>query len=256
MYLKSQEKYLILGGLVTLIVTLVFCPVFQAPNNNQTMLYTVVGLKFQDGGVFAALIVGIWTVLATVYNSNKNYKAMKLSLIPTKSANLLIDLEHIFNEYEIYSHEFEEDSIILLIQILNFWSEHQKVFRVLTPNFYNNLMKLWNKLKLTEENDDIPEKNSKYVFNMIIQQFSEVPSDKNKKAFLFMNPNLISDYIIFGNNKEDLTEYKLDKEGLYNFINDISGSKTRNLTNNLVDDFYCDLKNTLSDLKREIEEYD
>ena len=39
-------------------------------------------------------------------------------------------------------------------------------------------------------------------------------------------------------------------------INDISGSKTRMLTDNFVDDFYSDLKNTLSDLKRELEEYD
>jgi len=256
MYLKSKEKYLIIGGVVAFIVTLVFCPVFQTSSNNGTMFNTLIGLKFQDGGVFAALIVGIGTVLATVYNSNKNYKAMKLSLIPTKSANLLIDLEHIFNEYEIYSNEFGEDSIILLIQILNFWSEHQKVFRVLTPNFYNNLMNLWDKLKLIEENDDIPEKNSKYVFNMIIQEFSKVPSNKNKKTFLFINPELISDYVVFGHDGDELIEYDMDRWGLCKFINDISGSKTRMLTDSFVDDFYSDLKNALSDLKREIEEYD
>ena len=109
MYLKNSEIYLIVGTLSIIVVFLAFCPIQLVTINNQTMFNTFFNLKFEDGGVFAAIIVGIITVLVSGHYNNKNYKSMKLASIPTNSANLLIDLEYMFNEYEIYKQKYEKE---------------------------------------------------------------------------------------------------------------------------------------------------
>ena len=103
MYLKSKEIYIIVGTVALIVVFLAFCPIEIITVNNQTMFATFFNLKFEDGGVFAAIAVGIITVLVTGYFNVKSYKSVKLTSIPTNSANLLIDLEYIFNEYELYN---------------------------------------------------------------------------------------------------------------------------------------------------------
>ena len=135
MYLKSKEIYIIVGTIALIVVFLAFCPIEIITVNNQTMFSTFFNLKFEDGGVFAAIAVGIITVLVTGYFNVKNYKSVKLTSIPTNSANLLIDLEYIFNEYELHNKDHEEDLFPLLLQILKYWKEHQQVFRLLTPKF-------------------------------------------------------------------------------------------------------------------------
>lgn len=100
MYLKSSEIYIIVGTISIIVVFLAFCPIEIITINNQTMFNTFFNLKFEDGGVFAAITVGIITVLVTGYYNVKNYKSMKLASIPTNSANLLIDLEYIFKPFD------------------------------------------------------------------------------------------------------------------------------------------------------------
>lgn len=256
MYLKSSEIYIIVGTISIIVVFLAFCPIEIITINNQTMFNTFFNLKFEDGGVFAAITVGIITVLVTGYYNVKNYKSMKLASIPTNSANLLIDLEYIFNEYAVYNKNNEEDIFLLLLQILKYWKEHQQVFRLLTPHFYKKFMKIWSKAKNINQNDNIPEKNSKHILNAIIIQLSNIAISTENDFFMFIAPELITDDESIENCNEDYVKFKISKKNFLEYINNISGPKTKKQTNNEFIRLYNDLNKLINELKREIEEYD
>lgn len=256
MYLKSSEIYLIVGTISIIVVFLAFCPIEIITINNQTMFNTFFNLKFEDGGVFAAITVGIITVLVTGYFNIKNYKSLKLTSIPTNSANLLIDLEYIFNEYEVYNKNNEEDTFLLLLQILKYWKEHQQVFRLLTPHFYKKFIKIWSKAKTINQNDSKPEKNSKHILNALIIQLSDVAITNENDLYTFIAPELITDDETIENLNEDYVKFKINKKNLLEYINTISGKKTKKQTKNEFLKLYNDLTKLINELKREIEEYD
>lgn len=256
MYLKNSEIYVIVGTISIIFVFLAFCPIQMVTVNDQIMFNTFFNLKFGDGGVFAAITVGIITVLVSSYYNNKTYKSMKLSSIPTNSANLLVDLEYIFNEYEIYKKDNDDDVLLLLLQVLNYWKEHQKVFRLLTPHFYKKFLKLWSKAENFNENDRIYVKNSKYLFNSIIIQLSDIALRDEDHSFSLIKPELVNDDEDIEKIKREYKEFKISKNNILGFINDISGPKTRKVTENKFLKFYKDLDSLFNDLKKEIQEYD
>lgn len=257
MYLKSKEIYLIVGAISILVVFLAFCPIEITTFNNETMFNTFFNLKFADGGVFAAICVGIISVLVSGYFNVKSYKSVKLTSIPTNSANLLIDLEYIFNKYERNNNN--DDIFLLLLQILKYWKEHQQVFRLLTPHFYKKFLKIWSKAKKVSKNDSIPEKNSKYILNALIIQLSDIAITTENEFFTFIRPELISDdadIATIGINPTTIFKDKISKKNFLDYIDDISGEKTRKLTKYEFLKLDEDLNKLINDLKREIEEYD
>ncbi len=256
MYLKSKEIYIIVGTVALIVVFLAFCPIEIITVNNQTMFNTFFNLKFEDGGVFAAIAVGIITVLVTGYFNVKSYKSVKLTSIPTNSANLLIDLEYIFNENELYNTNNEEDIFLLLLQILKYWKEHQQVFRLLTPHFYKKFLKIWSKAKNINPDAGTAEKNSKYIINAIIIQLSDIALTNENEVFTFIPAELITDDVSIGEIKEEYTEFEISKNNFLKYINNISGEQTKKQTKNEFLKLYKDLSGLINDLKREIEEYD
>lgn len=256
MYLKSSEIYIIVGTIAIIVVFFAFCPIEIITINNQTMFNTFFNLKFEDGGVFTAITVGILTVLVTGYFNIKNYKSTKLASIPTNSANLLIDLEYIFNEYEVYDKNNEEDIFLLVLQILKYWKEHQQVFRLLTPHFYKKFMKIWSKAKNINQNDSIPEKNSKHILNAIIIQLSDIAVAHENDYFKFIAPELITDDESIENLNEEHNYFKISKKKFLEYINNISGPETKKQTKKEFSRLYKDLSKLINELKREIEEYD
>ena len=256
MYLKSSEKYFIVGTISIIVVFLAFCPIEIITINNQTMFNTFFNLKFEDGGVFAATAIGIITVLVSGYFNVKSYKSTKLASIPTNSANLLIDLEYIFNEYELHHKNNEKDVFLLLLQILKYWKEHQQVFRLLTPHFYKKFLKIWSKAKQINPTDSIPEKNSTHILNALIIQLSDIAITTENDFFTFIRPELITDETNIENLNEEYVNFKISKNNFLDYINNISGEKTKKQTKNEFLKLYKDLSKLINELKREIEEYD
>lgn len=253
MYLKSKEIFFIVGIISIIVVFLAFCPIELIVIDNQTTFNTFLNLKFEDGGVFAAFAVGIITVLVSSYYNVKNYKSLKLTSIPTNSANLLIDLEYIFNEYEIYD---ENDVFSLLLQILSYWKEHQKVFRLLTPHFYKKFLKIWSKAKKINENKDVAEKNSKIILNAIIIQLSDIAITNESKSFSFIRSDLITDEEDIEHLNGDYVELDISKNDFLDYIDNISGQKTKKKTKNKFLRLDEELNTLMNELKRELEEYD
>lgn len=256
MYLKNSEIYLIVGTIAIIVVFLAFCPIQIITINNQLMFKTFFNLKFDDASAFAAIVVGIITVLVSSYYNNKTYKSTKLASIPTNSANLLVDLEYIFNEYEIYKKNNDDDVLLLLLQVLTYWKQHQKVFRLLTPNFYKKFLKIWSKAESFNENDSIYVKNSKYLFNSIIIQLSDIALRDENHSFSFVKPKLVSDDEDIESVKREYIEFNISKKNILYFIHNISGPKTKKETENKFLKFYKDLDTLFNDLKKEIQEYD
>lgn len=253
MYLKSSEIYLIVGTVSIIVVFVAFCPIELIIVNDQTMFNTLLNLKFEDGGVFAATAVGIITVLVSSYYNVKNYKSVKLTSIPTNSANLLIDLEYIFNEY-VLNHN--EDVFILLLQILKYWKEHQQAFRLLTPHFYKKFLKIWSKAKKIDENKSIPEKNSSSILNAIIIHLSDIAITNGDECFTFIQPESITDDKDIEKGDEDYYRCNITKNDFREYISNIAGKKTKNKTESKFLRLYKDLDKLIYELKREIEEYD
>ena len=254
MYLKKCWKYTIYILILIGVILTFFLKISTPINlNNQASPLISIGLKIHDIGALVALIVGILSFFGTIYTVDRNYKAMKLSSIPEKSVNLLIDLEFTFNEFE------DEDKLILLTEILKYWKNHQKAFRLLTPNFYKNFLKIISNNDKIKNNDSIPNINSKYVLCAIKAQISDIAFENDECIFSFIEPQLIQDdenLKFIGENIKNYTEIRKEKNVFEKYINNFRGKKTRKITLEKFKKFNHDIECLLRDLKLEISEYD
>lgn len=284
MYLKKCWKYLLYITIALIIIISFIHTGTHTGIKNETIYFTIFSLKIYDMGSLVALIVGILAFFGTIYSVDKNYKAMKLSSLPDKSANLLIDLEFSFNEYDLKKKYGEEDEFILLIEILKYWKEHQKAFRLLTPHFYKEFLKIitneyytkynikkskfneydkssGNELKINNTENDIKysNDNSIYIIKAIIAQITNIAFENDKGYFSFIKPNLIKDTTDIkeiGAYPDNYKEFKISKSNFERYIDEIEGDETRELTSDKFKNLNKKFKNLLEDLKREIEEYD
>ena len=278
MCLKSHERYLIIGFIVAIIIFLVFYPL-NPPTTpyNETMYTSFLGLPLHDGSIFIALLTGLGTILVTLYSTNRSYKAMKLSLLPDNATNLLIDLEFAFNEYK--------DPFVLLTVILKYWKDNQKVFKLLTPKFYKEFLKIISKYAFdnnqenntqnknndnNQENntqnknndkkqEDYSNSNSDYILYALIAQITNIAFDNDECNFSFIKPELIKDkYDIekFGENLNSYKTIKINTEELNNYIDSIEGITTKKLTRNEFKNISDEFEKLLETLKNEIKEYD
>ncbi|WP_407421250.1 hypothetical protein [Methanobrevibacter sp.] len=245
---------MLIGLFLEIIIFLLFYPL--NPIDNKQMFSSVIGLKFDDWSIFAALFIGIGTILCTLYSINKSFKSMKLSSIPEKSTNLLIELEFHFNQYKLGT---KKDELILLTEILKYWNENQKAFRLLTPHFYKNFLKLMLTPENINKNENLPNKNSKYIIMAIKAQITDIAFENNDCEFSFIKPNLINDDENIeknGENSKNYTKININQKEFYNYITTIKGEKTKRTTSTKFKMLNNDIKHLLKDLKREIDEYD
>lgn len=198
MHIKNWQYYFIIGIPVAIIITYFFCPLYPTTStNNETIFLSMFGWKFNDGSVFAALLTSIITILVTHYSVNKNYKSIKLSALPDNSMNLLIDLEFKFYNYKTCN----KDEFILLTEILKYWKSNQKAFKLLTPKFYSDFLRITHIFlkentaqleiredelhnKTSEEKEETPineDNNHKNTEETDETQLKENPSNENNK---------------------------------------------------------------------------
>lgn len=211
--------------------------------------------KKYDIGAFVALIIGILAFVGTIYSVDRNFKAIKLSSLPENSVNLLIDIEFLFNKYPINENN---NYFKLFIEITSYWKEHQKTFRLLTPKFYKKFLKI-----ISDENnapeDTCPKKNSKYILKAILTQITNIKLEEKNFYFSFIEPQLITDdknIKELGEVKNNYIEFKINKNNFEDYIMNISGEKTKKLTNEKFGKLNHEILNLLKGLKKEIEEYD
>lgn len=252
-YLKKSEIYCIYF-IISLIIIIIFVvsTSFSTNSTNSTASFiSFKGFKIYEFGTTVALLVGILAFFASLFNTDKNYKAMKLSSIPDKSANILIDLEFAFNEYK-------DDEFKLLTEILNYWRDHQKAFRLLTPHFYKEFLKI---LKTEENKNNLKtsEINAEYIYMAIIAQITNIALENTEPIFSFIKPELIKDdknIESLGENEGNYTEFEINKNQFNNYISKIKGEKTQALINDKFNNLDKNIKKLLKDLKRELEEYE
>lgn len=259
MYLKQRWKYAIYFFIFSVLICIFLSTssIKTISNGNTYITFSI--FKIYDISSLVALIIGILAFLTTIYSVDRNYKSTKLSSLPENSTNLLIDLEMIFNEYKINKEKSEEDELIVLIQILKYWKNHQKAFRLLTPHFYKKFLKIISKQDQIQNNDENYVKNSKYIIMAIKSQITNIAFDNNENIFSFINPFLIKDEINIkkeGEENKNYIEFEINKTNFNNYINDINGEKTRKITMKKFKKINSEIKYLLKDLKREIEEYD
>ena len=253
MYVKSWIKYLFLFIILLIGSAVLFAPVNLVSLNNETFFSTPIGFKVQDWSVFVAFAVGLGSIVLSIFTTEKSHNSLKFSSIPEKSVNLLIDLEFLFTEHE------NGDKLILLTEILKYWKDHQKAFRLLTPNFYKNFLKIISNNEKINNEDSISNVNSKYVICAIKAQISDVAFENEETLFSFIKPNLITDgedIKIVGESLENYVNFDIEKTNFEDYINNFNGKETQDKTFKKFNKFYCDVEGLLKDLKKEIEEYD
>lgn len=253
MCLKHYQKYVLIFIVMLVIVTPFFIYIVPTTIQNETVYIPFTGLRIRDPGAYVALIVGLLAFVGTIYNTDKTFEVTKLSSIPDYSVNLLIDLEFAFNEFE------DDDKLIFLTEILKYWKDHQKAFRLLTPHFYKNFLKIISHNEKIKDNDSIAEINSKYVMMAIKAQINDVAFENEKNIFSFIKPELIKDDKNIsddGENLENYLEFEIEKTNFEKYINDFEGKETQNKTFNKFNKFYNEINDLLNDLKKEIGEYD
>lgn len=256
-YLKKSKIYSICLVISIVIIILFSTQLSSVLLNLINPRIPIQNLKIYDLGATVALIVGILSFYASLYTSDKNYKAMKLSAIPDTSTNLLIDLEYIFNKYELYKDD--KDEFIVLIKILEYWKEHQKAIRLLTPHFYKEFLKILTSKETINDTDLNSVKNSKYILMAMKSQITNIAFEQETGVFSFIDPNLIRDDIDIselGDDLDNYTDMRFTKNDLNEYVGGISGVNTKKLTKTKFRDIEVKFKNLLDDLKKEIEEYD
>lgn len=245
MYIKRCWKYLfyIIAAIIVIILFLKLST--PATLNNETLYVPYISIKIYDLGSLVALIVGLLAFIGTIYSTDKNYRASKLTSLPDNSANLLIDLEFIFSK--------DDDEVFLLTEILKYWKDHQKAFRLLTPHFYKEFLKIVTEKSSEELN------TSQYIMKALIAQITNVAFDSDEPNFTFIKPELIKENINIeelGNDLKNYTTVRMTKNDLNAYIESIDDDNTKKLTKNEFEKLTNDIENILKDLKREIDEYD
>lgn len=305
MCLEKWKNYILIGAISCSVVFCLFCPILPPnPMINETMFSSIVGWKFNDGSIFAAFLTSITTILATHYTVDKNYKSIKLSLLPDNSTNLLIDLELKFNEYDSYKSD-KKDEFILLTEILKYWKDYQKAFKILSPKFYNKFLKMTNSflkentVKLENHEEELPEEtsdeditsnedmtsnedfektssneihyieetedkknygheNCKHILKALMVQITNIAFENDRCYFEFIDSKLITDNNIrdLGEDLEKYVQIKITTPYLKEYIKNISGKTTQELTEKQFEKLENEIKKLLDELRREIREYD
>ena len=258
-YIKRKYIYALFAIFAILCIILSFWPyTSNGIFNNATTYYSPLGFEINQFTVFGAFFVGILAFIASIYNTNENYKAMKLSSIPEKSLNLMIDLEFLFNEYEIKSKIGEEDEITLLVEILKYWKNHQKAFKLLTPKFYKEFIEFISYPEIINKNDKPYEKNAKYAINAILTHITNIALENENEDFYFIKPQYIkddSDMKLIGDCELFYSKFEFDKQALYEYIGKLEGQKTKKYCEKQFKRINGNLKKLLTNLKKELEEY-
>lgn len=244
--------------IIAFIIAFIFLyPSKEVIVNNETMFKTVLGYKFKDHNALVAAIIGILAFFATIYSVDMNYKSTKLSSLPDNAVDLLIDLEYLFNEFKIDKENNKEDVIIFFMDILKFWKNHQKAFRLLSPKFYKKFLKLYS-TPFKIEGNDAAQINSEYIIKAMRTQIMDVALGNNEAKFYFIKPSIFRNDINIldiRDSKENYDYYEMSKLGLKSYIGQLNG-ETHMLTAEKFDDFCFDLEKLLFDLKEEISNYD
>lgn len=222
------------------------------------MFTNFTGLIFKDYSVVVTIIGIIIAFLGTIYTIDMNFKASKLSSLPEVSVNLLIEMEYQFNEYKIAKQNNEGDVIYFFVEILKCWKDNQKAFRLLTPKFYKQFLNFYSMpLKINEES--FPEKNSDYIIKAIKTQLMDIALSGSRSKFFFINPKIIVDDYDCQFTEDSELCFKnclFDKKSLDEYIDNIKGENTRELTQIKYDDLCNELCILLKSLKNEIDNYD
>lgn len=259
MDLKSNCKCLI----ILLIIIILFSVMFVYSTkpiviNNETMFTNFTGLVFKDHSVLITIIGIIIAFLGTIYTIKMNFKASKLSSLPEDSVNLLIELEYEFNEFKIAKQNGEEDVIYIFVEILKNWKNHQKAFRLLTPKFYKQFLNFYSQ-PLNINKESYPETNSDYIIKAMKTQIMDIALAGGKSEFFFINPKIIDDdydYQFIENSEICFKTCEIDKMNLNNYIRNIKGKNTKEITQIKFNKFCDELCNLLTNLKNEIDKYD
>ena len=258
MYKKSWKIYFVSLFFITIFLVFLFCPKSSTTVGTENVSVSYFGLVIKDFSVFAAFFAGILAFAGALYTSNRNFKAIKLSSIPDNSMNLLLDLEFLFNEYELSKKEGNGDEFKLLIQILEYWKDHQKAFLLITPHFYKKFLRLITDSEVINDEDKIYEKNSKYVINAILAYISNSALENNECPFIFIIPNLINDNLVIeeiGDISNCYVSFEFNKNNLLKYMNEIHGKNTKEHTSKKFKKLNLKIKSLLVDLKEEMEEY-
>ena len=227
---------------------LFFYPYSSKITNTETVYFSIIGLEIKHYEVFATILVGTLTVFGVLYETDKNFKAMKLSLIPDNSMSLLLNLKIIFKE--------ENDNFKLILKIMEYWSKHQKTFLLLTPNFYKKFLDLITKYESVNKFDKIHEKNAKYIINAITAYITN--SALNDDPFIFIRPRFIDDDLVIEENGEINKFYgkiEFTNDALTEYINNISGKNTKKSTSKKFKKLKCSINTLMHDLEKELDEY-
>lgn len=247
MYIKRCWKYIGYLLLAVLVIILFLKLTTNSTMINETFYIPYIDLKIYDLGSLVALMVGILAFLGTVYSVDKNYQALKLTSLPDNSANLLIDLEFLFSEYN-------EDELVLLTEILKYWKSNQKSFRLLTPHFYKEFLKI-----ITEEKSSKETNAYQYILKALVAQITNIAFDSDKATFSFIKPKLIEENVNLeelGNDIKNYITIEMTKKDLNTYIESIPDENTKTLAKREFKNLTKKIKSLLNDLKREIEEYD
>lgn len=258
MYKKRWKIYAVSLLFITIVLIFLFWPNSSKIVNNETVAVSYLGLIISDFAVFGAFFAGILAFIAALYTSDRNFKSIKLSAIPENSVNLLLDLEFMFNEYELSKKEGNGDEFILLIQILGYWKDHQKAFMLLTPHFYKNFSRLMYNSELINEDDKIYVKNAKYIINAVLTHISNSALENTDCPFTFIIPELINDNLVIneiGDISNCYVGFEFNKYNLIDYIDKIHGKNTKKHASKKFNDLNIRIKYLLVDLKEEIGEY-
>lgn len=244
--------------IIAFIIAFIFLyPSNEVIVNNETMFTTVLGYKFKDHNALVAAIIGILAFFATIYSVDMNYKSAKLSSLPDNAVDLLIDLEYYFNEFKIDKKNNKDDVIIFFMDIIKFWKNHQKAFRLLSPKFYKKFLKLYS-MPVKIECNEMAQINSEYIIKAMRTQIMDVALGNNESKFYFIKPSIFRNDINIldiRDSKENYDYYEMSKLGLKSYIDQLN-DETYILTAEKFDDFCFDLEMLLSDLKEEISNYE
>lgn len=227
MIISNLKKYWYII-LFIIIVFLLFFPIQTTYDEPFKIYHSIIDLGFADYGVFSALVVGLLSFTATIYTNDKNLKITKFTILPDEYLTFTVNLDKILKFHDAKRNFKEYDIIETFLQILRLWNKHQKIFKLIYPELYDDLMKfiigdLHNIIysKNYEQNAEL------IIADIKIQIMDEIKNIKNKHQLV--DTKFCSDEVKI-DDLETTIDIELTEQSLIEYINNIKGKKTKEIT--------------------------
>ena len=217
--------------------------------NGKVTYHSIINWGIDNNTVFAAIMMGLATVSATIYTNNKNLKVLKFSVMPN-TFQLKTNLEYELLFYQRFVKNDDADELITFVKIFSLFINNRSNFSLIAPKTYKDIIFKVLMYKTMEMDRGLSPSKEGAV--KIIRTLGKLMLIDEKTKLVPINNIEFFDKYWDGVNLIEGYELKITKRNVGLFLENIKDDEIRKETLILYDDVLMLLRSVLNQLDSEL----